>query len=102
CFLYVKTEFSYDRGWPDAERIHRLTLDQRGIPGAGEGKFVTVDARIWPAFLDYFGDEYEFVSRSARISVQVVEEGEPVERVVRGMDFVDPEFFDIFRVRETD
>lgn len=48
AFLYVKQELSYDRGWPDTDRVHRLLVERRGLPGSTDGLFASVDAQVWP------------------------------------------------------
>lgn len=62
-FLYVKQETSYDRGWPDGERVHRLTLEQRGFPGLPDRSYFATLARSYDRLMARFGDEFEHASR---------------------------------------
>lgn len=98
AFVYVKNELSYDRGWPEAERIHRLTLEQKGLPGNPDGTFNTVVARAYPSIKEYFADEFDAITRAYAFSVQMVQEDGKPEPFSRGLTFVDPAYADIFRM----
>lgn len=63
AFLYVKQEMSYDRSWPDGERVHRLTLEQRGFPGLPDRSYFATLARSYDRLMARFGDEFEYASR---------------------------------------
>src|SRR5690606_17163882 len=88
-YLYVKRELSFDRGWPDAERILRLTVVQQGLPGAPDGSFNTVNARAWPALLDYFSDQ---IAQATRLANVVVRAGESDDARILNLGYVDPAF----------
>lgn len=54
ALLYVQRELSYDREWPNVERIHRLVVERRGLSGEADGFFTRVSPRDSQALLDYF------------------------------------------------
>ncbi|MES2605036.1 MAG: FtsX-like permease family protein, partial [Pseudomonadota bacterium] len=93
AFLYVKQQLSYDRGWPDAERIHRLIVEQRGIPGTADDKYATVDARVWPSIVEHFANEIDTAVRVNSMYASIKDASPP-----RGiaLSFVDAAFSQLF------
>lgn len=94
AFLYVKQELSYDRGWQDSGRVHRLLVEQRGLPGLTDGVYNLLSAAIWPRLTDYFSP---YIERAARVSsggVRLKDE----DNFYLSVKFVEPAFLDIFRV----
>jgi putative ABC transport system permease protein len=94
-FLYVKQELSYDRSWPDAPNIHRLVIEQSGIPGVRDGAFSTANPRVYPQVLEYFGAQIDKSTRLASFSARFKDSA---SRARRNLFFVDPEFQDIFQL----
>jgi putative ABC transport system permease protein len=92
--LYVKQELSYNR-WPDADRIHRLVIEQRGIPGVPDTVTPSLQSRLWPRVTDYFAPQIEQATRATIFAVKPVD-GEAA--LTTGLLFVDPGFADIFEL----
>lgn len=90
--LYVKQELSYNQ-WPEAERVHRLIVDQRGIPGVPDSVALNLQSRLWPRMLDYFAPQIAQATRARVLSAIPVD---PEDSPSGPMLFVDPEFADIF------
>src|SRR5688572_7522643 len=93
AFLYVKGELSYDRSWPDADRIHRLTLEQRGLPGSADGIMNNVVARAYPSITDYFSNEIDKITRVSNTAARLKDSE---SNAYWNFSFVDEEFTDIF------
>ncbi len=93
AFLYVKQQLSYDRGWPDAERIHRLIVEQRGIPGTADDKYATVDAGVWPSIVEHFANDIDTAVRVNSFYASIKDASPP-----RGINlfFVDAAFSELF------
>src|SRR5688500_77806 len=72
AFIYVKQELSYDRGWPDGERVHRLLIDQRGIPGELDQVTDVALSPAWTLINDYFAADIEAVARKNESAVTLV------------------------------
>ncbi len=102
AFLYTKHELSFDRAWPDGERVHRLVLEQRGLPGMPDGFSNSVVGRAWDPIKNYFA---EYTERATRVSNWYVRfkdaEGLP-DNFGAQLAFVDPDFQDIFQVEVVD
>jgi putative ABC transport system permease protein len=96
AFIYVKQELSYDR-WIDGERVHRLLVDQRGVPGAVDQVHSSALDRTWQLILDYFAADIEAATRSAVTSVRVDD-----AQQYTNLKFVDPEFVDVFTLEVID
>lgn len=92
AFLYVEQEMSYDRGWPDGERVHRLTLEQRGFPGLPDRSYFASLARSYTRLMDRFGDEFENATRVYPGAARV-----PESEAMTSLWYVDPDFVDILR-----
>lgn len=95
AFIYVKHEVSVNRSWPNAEGIHRLVIEQKGIPGSADGTFTSVVARAYPIFTDYFSNEIDQVTRLYSTGVQPKDSDTPS---FLQLAFVDPAFSDIFQL----
>jgi putative ABC transport system permease protein len=93
AFLYVKQQLSYDRGWPDAERIHRLIVESRGLPGTADAKSTAVDARVWPSVVEHFANEIDTAVRVKSIYATIKDASPP--RVI-DLFFVDAAFSELF------
>jgi putative ABC transport system permease protein len=92
ALLYVKQELSYNH-WPEAERVHRLIVDQRGIPGVADSLALNLQARLWPRMRDYFAPQIAQATRAKILSaIPVYPEDSPPGPML----FVDPEFADVF------
>src|SRR5687767_14363041 len=93
AFLYVKQQLGYDRGWPDAERIHRLIVESRGLTGTADAKYTAVDARVWPSVVEHFANEIDTAVRVKSIYATIKDASPP-----RGIElfFVDAAFSEIF------
>lgn len=94
AFIYVKEELSFDRGWPEAERIHRLTIEKRGLPGTREGTETGVSYQERERVLDYFGADIQASTRQVTTVAWLGNQGE--QRL--GMTLVDAEFLEIFQI----
>jgi putative ABC transport system permease protein len=94
-FLYVKQELSYDRAWPDADRIHRLVIDQRELPGGRDGLSTSLIASVYPQIRDYFAPQIDKSTRLVNFAARF--KGAP-STTMRSLLFVDSEFQDIFRL----
>jgi putative ABC transport system permease protein len=94
-FLYVKQELSYDRSWPDAERIHRLVIEQRGIPGLRDGLSTSVLARDYPGLMEYFAPQ---IDKATRLTVLGGRFKDSTTTNMAPLMLVDPEFLDIFQL----
>ncbi len=94
AFLYVKQELSYDRGWPDAERIHRLTYERRGLPGLADSTLTSVSAEERVRILDYFGADLEATTR--RISTVAVLDGDEATQI--SINLVDDQYLEVFQL----
>lgn len=92
AFLYVKQELSYDRGWPEAERVHRFTAERRGLPGVADSVTTSLQAAEWARIMDVFGADFAASTRLVG-TMSWVGEGEP-QRV--GLNLVDAQFVDVF------
>lgn len=93
AYLYVERELSYDGGWPNADRILRLTLEQRGMPGSPDGSFTSVNARAWPVLMNYFGSQIEQATRVAWSGVRSEASGG-----AHPIAFVDADFGQVFQL----
>lgn len=94
AFLYIKRETGINHGWPDADRIHRLVIDQRGLPGSTDGTFDSVNARVFPAFVDGFPD---IIDRATRVYPSQHRQAGVENGNYHQMAFVDRDFADIFQ-----
>ncbi len=92
ALLYVKQELSYNQ-WPEAERVHRLIVQQRGIPGVPDSVALNLQSRLWPRMRDYFAPQIEHATR-AKITQAMP--ADPENSTPGPLLFVDPEFADIF------
>ncbi len=92
--LYVQRELSYDQGWPNAERIHRVVVQRQGLPGSPDGVSTAVDPRSYQLLLDNFSEQIEASTRQVSIPVQV-QVGETKD-AINFLTLVDPSFADIF------
>jgi putative ABC transport system permease protein len=95
-FLYVKQELSYDRAWIDAERIHRLVIDQRGIPGLREGLKTSMEARDYPGLLEYFAPQ---IDRATRLAVLGGRFKDSTSLDMAPLMFADPGFAEVFQLQ---
>src|SRR5690606_34632838 len=95
--LYVKRELSYDRGWDDAEEIHRLLVDIRNVPNEGDQTLDSVPQQILPDLLEYLGDDVLAVARDFTIYASI-HHGEL--NTSRNLTFADPAYVDIFTLEE--
>ena len=89
--LFVRFETSYDSWVPDHERIYRLH-NTFNIPGRSPFRTVRSAGPMRQAFLDNF----EGIESATRVTAQVVRvfhEGSVYDQQV---EFVDPDFFDVF------
>lgn len=93
AFLYVKQELSYDRGWPDGDRVHRLTLEQRGFPGLSDRSYAVALARSYTRLMDRFAADFEAATRMTNTGVRLAD----TQNLPIAMWFVDPPFADILR-----
>jgi putative ABC transport system permease protein len=93
AFLFVKQQLSYDRGWPDADRIHRLIVESRGLPGTADAKSTAVDARVWPSVVEHFANEIDTAVRVKSMYATIKDASPP-----RGINlfFVDAAFSELF------
>lgn len=92
AFLYVKQELSYDQGWPEGERVHRLTLAQRGFPGLPDRSYFAALARSYERLMDRFGDDFEAATRVSQTGVHI-----PDTTTNYPLWFVDPAFIEILQ-----
>lgn len=99
AFLYVKQELSYDRGWPDGERVHRLLVDQRGIPGAVDQVHTSALDRTWQLITGYFAADIEAATRTSTGPARLVDSE---SRNYMNLKFVDPQFLDLFQLEAVD
>lgn len=95
--LYVKRELSYDRGWDDAEEIHRLLVDIRNVPNEGDQTLDSIPQQILPDLLEYLGDDVLAVARDFTIYASI-HHGEL--STSRNLTFADPAYVDIFTLEE--
>jgi putative ABC transport system permease protein len=92
ALLYVKQELGYNQ-WPEAERVHRLIVEQRGIPGVPDSVALNLQAGLWPRMRDYFAPQIEHATRAKILPVTPVD---PQESIGGPLLFVDPEFLNVF------
>src|SRR5690606_5109593 len=102
CFVYVQTQFEYNRSWPEANKIHRLVVEYKGIPGMQDQARVQHDLTTQVKIQNYFGPEIEEITRLFEITATIVEPGVSVaaakDRTATRIAFVDPSFPTIFGV----
>lgn len=98
AFLYVKHEESFDRGWPNADRIHRVVLTLHGLPGANDGEFSEMVGRAYDPLVMNFADVIDKASRFATSPVRI--EGDTSNNYA-ALTFVDPDFGSIFQPEVT-
>jgi putative ABC transport system permease protein len=72
-FLYVQREYSYDRHWPQAERLHRLNTTL-SMPGNQDVRFAAAPLLAAGAMEDYFSAEIAFSTRMIRNLRQLADE----------------------------
>jgi putative ABC transport system permease protein len=94
-WIYVKQELSFDRSWPDADRIHRLIVEQHGVQGRPDGVLNKVTSTSYPQILDYFPSQIEESTRLVTFPGTIKDSS---TSVMRDVAFVDPGFTDIFRL----
>ncbi|MGV3590351.1 MAG: ABC transporter permease [Gammaproteobacteria bacterium] len=97
CFLYVKKELSYDRAWPGADRIYRMVVEQKGVPGSPDGTFTNVNTRAYTALLNNYSGYIERIAKAFNGNVKVAGEG---SNQYPSIGIVDPVFIEMFRYEE--
>lgn len=90
--LYVQHETSYDKHWPDAERIYRLNTTFN-LPGREPYRLSTTSSLLLPAMENYFPDEIETGARAWFMDVTDKTGNEPLSAVVVAVDQAFPEIF---------
>jgi putative ABC transport system permease protein len=98
AFLYVKQELSYDHGWPNSERVHRLTIETRGVPGRADAIGTSVPAAEWARIRDYFGADIEAAARRTNTIALYGPQGGDQQQQNVALHVVDPQFFEVFQV----
>ncbi|MGV3593584.1 MAG: ABC transporter permease [Gammaproteobacteria bacterium] len=66
--FYVQHETSYDRHWPDAERVYRLN-NNFDLPGRAPYRLATTSSLLVPAMQEAFADEIETAARARTMSI---------------------------------
>src|SRR5690606_29440165 len=95
AFVYVKRELTVDQYWPDVDRIHRLLVERRALPGSRDGRFDSVPADAYPALTDYFEGQIDAYSRISSLTTKLADSEGPISDVVY---FVDRGFVDVFQL----
>src|SRR5690606_27912270 len=73
-------------------RVHRLLLDQRGIPGELDIVHDATPGATWALLPDYFSADIEVAARTNTSGVSLVDADS-----FTNISFVDPRFVDIFQ-----
>lgn len=94
AWLYVERELGYDRAWRNADRIHRLVLEQQGLPGSVDGFYTDVNPRAYPALRDYFPEDIRAITRTAATPVRF---GAESDGGAYTLSLVDSAFASIFQ-----
>lgn len=94
ALIYAKFEFSYDTRWPDADRIHRLVVEQRGLPGRTDGISDYLMAEGYDPLLQYLGSDIEHVTRLYTTGLGLAD---AEQRSYFNVTAADPSFTRIFR-----
>ncbi|MFC1495579.1 ABC transporter permease [Thermodesulfobacteriota bacterium] len=90
--LYVKDQYSYDRQWPNSDRIYRVNLFEN-LPGKEPSKSAITPLPAMPLLEEYFKDKIE---KSTRVypNRMIIDTGETkFENILVN---VDPAFIDMF------
>lgn len=85
-FLYVQNEHSYDKHWPQAERIYRLNTTLT-MPGNQEAKFAAAPLLAAGVMKNYFSPEIALSTRMIRnLRQRIVVDGEEFQDTVVMVD----------------
>lgn len=90
--FHVQDELSYDRHWPQAERLYRLN-NNFDLPGRAPYRLATTSSLLVPAVQEKFADEVESAARARTLDVSY-RLGD--ERFKGAVVAVDPAFHDMF------
>src|SRR5690606_12184170 len=90
--FYVQHETSYDKHWPNAERIYRLN-NNFDLPGRAPYRLATTSSLLVPAMQEAFSGEIDLAARARTLNVTYrVGEAKIKDTVVAA----DPAFSDLF------
>ena len=94
-FLYVKHELTWDHSWPDANKIHRLVIDQN-LPTGVSGSFTSTSLTVLDQLRNYFPGTFAAGTRMMFNFGEIDTGDHAIEN--QYMVLVDPDFGEIFQV----
>lgn len=93
--LYVKHELTWNHSWPDADKIHRLVIDQN-LPTGASGSFTSTSLTVLDQLRNYFPGVFDKGTRIMSGFGDMATETHVVED--QGLILVDSDYADIFQV----